>query len=75
MLIFLSSSDSDHIASTAASMVSVTYTNVQPPLLDIHKAIEQGSVFPDKPDPVVVGDADREFFVLCPFLFVSPSPT
>ncbi|KAK7469495.1 hypothetical protein BaRGS_00036474 [Batillaria attramentaria] len=47
------------VASTAASVVKVTYTNVQKPLLDLEEAIQQGSFFDDKVDPMERGNADE----------------
>lgn len=62
-MFYLSTTDNYDIANTAASMVNVTYTDVQQPLLDFHKAIEQKSFFTDPINTVVVGDADRELFI------------
>ncbi|XP_025084733.1 xanthine dehydrogenase-like [Pomacea canaliculata] len=45
-------------ARSAASRVKVTYTNVQPPLLDTRTAINQKSFFPSQLDPVISGDPD-----------------
>ncbi|XP_025084732.1 xanthine dehydrogenase-like [Pomacea canaliculata] len=50
--------DDPQMASTAASMVRVTYKNVQPPLLDLRTAINQKSFFPHQTDPVIRGDPD-----------------
>ncbi|PVD33599.1 hypothetical protein C0Q70_04856 [Pomacea canaliculata] len=50
--------DDPQMASTAASMVRVTYRNVQPPLLDLRTAINQKSFFPNQEDPVIRGDPD-----------------
>lgn len=51
-------------AETAASMVHVTYKNVQPPLLDLQEAIQKQSFFDVDIKPLVVGDPDgRMFFV------------
>ncbi|PVD33600.1 hypothetical protein C0Q70_04857 [Pomacea canaliculata] len=47
--------DDPQMASTAASMVRVTYKNVQPPLLDLRTAINQKSFFPRQTDPVIRG--------------------
>ncbi|KAK7099077.1 hypothetical protein V1264_003269 [Littorina saxatilis] len=46
-------------AETAASMVKVTYKDVQPPLLNLREAVEQKSFFTGvMPDPLVKGDPD-----------------
>ena len=47
----------------AAEKVKVTYTNVQRPLLDIREAIQVQSFYTGvTPEPIVVGDPDREYF-------------
>lgn len=50
--------DDPQTAETAASMVKVTYKDVQPPLLDIREAIEKKSFFAGAPAPLVVGNPD-----------------
>ena len=52
--------DAHYTALSAAELVKVTYTNVQPPILTIKDAIQAGSMFPDPADPIVQGDAAGE---------------
>ncbi|BFZ15561.1 hypothetical protein BsWGS_18600 [Bradybaena similaris] len=49
--------DIETTAQTAASLVQVTYKNVQPPVVDIQVAIKNKAFFPNPPDPVVTGNA------------------
>ncbi|XP_067656035.1 uncharacterized protein [Haliotis asinina] len=44
-------------ADTAASMVKVTYKNVQPPIITMEDAIQKKSVHPNTVKPIKVGDA------------------
>ncbi|XP_048242204.1 xanthine dehydrogenase-like isoform X1 [Haliotis rufescens] len=44
-------------ADTAASMVKVTYKNVQPPIITMEDAIQKNSVFPNVAKEFKVGDA------------------
>ncbi|XP_071104762.1 uncharacterized protein [Haliotis cracherodii] len=44
-------------ADTAASMVKVTYKNVQPPIITMEDAIQKKSVFPNVVKGIKVGDA------------------
>lgn len=50
--------DDTMTAETAASLVKVTYKDVQPPLLNLDEAIKQKSFFPGAPNPLIVGDPD-----------------
>ena len=51
--------DDQQTADTAASLVQVTYTDVQKPLTDLREAIQQQSFFPDaNPEPIVVGNPE-----------------
>ncbi|XP_059138915.1 uncharacterized protein LOC131927200 [Physella acuta] len=43
-------------AQTAASLVNVTYKNVQVPIVDLKDGVQKKSFFPDPPDPTTVGD-------------------
>ncbi|XP_067656037.1 uncharacterized protein [Haliotis asinina] len=44
-------------ADTAASMVKVTYKNVQPPIITLEDAIQKNSIFPNVAQGLKVGDA------------------
>ncbi|XP_046360643.2 xanthine dehydrogenase-like [Haliotis rufescens] len=44
-------------ADTAASMVKVTYKNVQPPIITMEDAIQKKSIFPNVAQELKVGDA------------------
>ncbi|XP_067656034.1 uncharacterized protein [Haliotis asinina] len=44
-------------ADTAASMVKVTYKNVQPPIITMEDAIQKKSIFPNVAQEIKVGDA------------------
>ncbi|XP_046360646.2 indole-3-acetaldehyde oxidase-like [Haliotis rufescens] len=44
-------------ADTAASMVKVTYKNVQPPIITMEEAIQKNSIFPNVAKELKVGDA------------------
>ncbi|XP_005106600.1 xanthine dehydrogenase 1 isoform X2 [Aplysia californica] len=49
--------DTETTAQTGASMVQVTYKDIQEPIVDIMDGIQKKSFFPNPPPPVVVGDA------------------
>jgi hypothetical protein len=49
--------DTETTAQTGATMVSVTYKNVQTPVVDIQVAIQNKAFFPNPPPPVVSGNA------------------
>jgi len=51
--------ESYEIALGAARAVKVTYTDIQPPLLDINEAIRQQNFYPKPCDDKIVGDADQ----------------
>ncbi|CAG5133766.1 unnamed protein product, partial [Candidula unifasciata] len=48
--------DIETTAQTAASLVQVTYKNIQPPIVDIQVAIKNKRFFPNPPPPFVTGD-------------------
>lgn len=52
--------DNPDTASTAARLVKITYTNVQPPVLTIKEAIEKKMFFPKQADDIVEGNAEGE---------------
>ena len=50
------------IALGAVYAVKVTYSNIQPPLLDLNEAIKAKSFFPKPCEDLVVGKPDGEWW-------------
>ncbi|KAK7469496.1 hypothetical protein BaRGS_00036475 [Batillaria attramentaria] len=51
--------DDPMTATTAASMVKVTYTDVQPVVVELREGIEKKSFFPGQPPAIVTGNPDQ----------------
>ena len=58
--------DSQETADQAAFRVTVTYTNIQTPIIDLDDAIKKKSFFtlPSWMQKAVVGNADRQYYII-----------